>query len=134
MEDQFESLRSDFTKGGLLKNNLNHNPFNQTEKWLNEAIESKLPEPNAMSLATAGPSGVPHSRIVLLKDINSKGFIFYTNYESDKGLEMASCPNVAALFFWPLLERQVRIEGVVEKLPAGVSDLYFSNRTRSHQL
>ncbi|MCA1745361.1 MAG: pyridoxal 5'-phosphate synthase, partial [Bacteroidales bacterium] len=134
MENQLDSLRSDFTQGGLSLDNLDPDPFHQTEKWLKEAIESKQPEPNAMALATAGPSGVPHSRIVLLKDIHSDGLVFYTNYESDKGEEMALCPHVAVLFFWPLLERQMRIEGVVEKLPPEVSDIYFASRPRASQL
>jgi pyridoxamine 5'-phosphate oxidase len=134
MEDKFEKLRRDFAKGGLLLENLHHDPFIQTQKWLQDAIESKEPEPNAMSLATAAPSGVPHSRIVLLKDIHSNGLVFYTNYESDKGEEIALCPNVAVLFFWPLLERQVRIEGVAEKLPPEVSDLYFASRPRASQI
>lgn len=129
-----DSLRSDFIRGGLSLDNLNPDPFHQTEKWLKEAIESCQPEPNAMALATAGPSGVPHSRIVLLKDIQSDGLVFYTNYESDKGEEMALCPHVAVLFFWPLLERQIRMEGVVEKLPPEVSDAYFASRPRASQL
>lgn len=134
MEEQFEGLRSDFSKGGLSLNNLDRNPFDQTQQWLREAIESKQPEPNAMSLATTGPSGVPHSRIVLLKDIQANGLVFYTNYESDKGEEMALYPHVAVLFFWPMLERQLRIEGTVEKLSSEVSDLYFASRPRASQL
>jgi pyridoxamine 5'-phosphate oxidase len=134
MEEQLDSLRSDFTRGGLSLNNLDGNPFRQTEQWLKEAIASKQPEPNAMALATAGPSGVPHSRIVLLKDIRQDGLVFFTNYESDKGEEMALCPHVAMLFFWPLLERQLRIEGVAEKLVPELSDVYFTSRPRPSQL
>ncbi len=134
MEDQFDSLRRDFAMGGLSLNRLDADPIKQTEQWLQEAIASKQPEPNAMALATAGPSGVPHSRIVLLKDIYSGGLVFYTNYESDKGEEIALCPNVALLFFWPMLERQIRIEGIAEKLPAEVSDLYFASRPRASQI
>lgn len=134
MVDQLGNLRRDFIKGGLSLNHLDQNPFSQTEKWLKEAIASDQPEPNALTLATAGPSGVPHARIVLLKEIQPKGLVFYTNYESDKGEEMALCPNVAVLFFWPLLERQIRIEGAVEKLPPEVSDLYFASRPRASQL
>ncbi len=134
MEDQLDSLRRDFAMGGLSLNILDADPIKQTEQWLKEAIESKQPEPNAMSLATAGPSGVPHSRIVLLKDIQSGGLVFYTNYESDKGEEMALCPNVAVLFFWPLLERQIRVEGMAEKLPSEVSDHYFASRPRASRI
>lgn len=134
MEDQLDSLRNDFTRGGLFLSQLDRNPFHQSKQWLKEAIESKLPEPNAMALATAGPSGVPHSRIVLLKDIRLDGLVFFTNYESDKGEEMALCPNVAGLFFWPLFERQLRFEGVAEKLPPEESDVYFASRPRPSQL
>jgi pyridoxamine 5'-phosphate oxidase len=134
MVDQLGNLRRDFLSGVLLLSDLNPDPFKQTGKWLKEAIDSGEAEPNAMTLATAGPSGFPHARIVLLKEIQAQGLVFYTNYESDKGEEMAYCHNVAVLFFWPLLERQIRVEGAVEKIPAEVSDLYFASRPRASQL
>ena len=129
-----DGLRRDFSRGVLALSNLARNPFQQTRQWLQEAIESKHPEPNAMALSTVGPSGVPHSRIVLLTEIQPNGLVFFTNYESDKGEEIALCPNEAVLFFWPLLERQLRVEGVAEKLPPEESDVYFASRPRPSQL
>ncbi|GAO29198.1 pyridoxamine 5'-phosphate oxidase [Geofilum rubicundum] len=134
MGNQLGNLRRDFLSGGLSLDDLNPDPLKQTGEWLKAAIDSGEAEPNAMTLATAGPAGFPHARIVLLKEILTDGLVFYTNYESDKGEEMAYCQNVAVLFFWPGLERQIRVEGVVEKVPAEVSDLYFASRPRASQL
>jgi len=134
MKADFNSLRNNFLKGGLLLKDLDPDPFKQTSAWLNEAVATKQPDANAMSLSTVGKSGEPHSRIVLLKEIQDDGIVFYSNYKSDKGYEISQNPRVALLFFWSFMERQLRIEGVVEKLPEEISDLYFASRPRASQL
>lgn len=110
------------------------NPIAQFEQWMQQALNSELPEPTAMTLATATPDGRPSARIVLLKGIDASGFVFYTNYESRKGLELEQNPRAALLFFWPELERQVRIEGRVERISAEESTAYFQSRPKESQL
>lgn len=109
-------------------------PFEQFGIWFGQAVESKLPEPNAMTLATVDKSGSPKARIVLLKESSPEGFIFYTNYESNKGLEMAENPNVALVFNWLELFRQIRIEGSVTKISSLTSESYFQSRPRGSQI
>ena len=113
---------------------LNGNPLKQLELWLQEALETGHPESSAMNLSTVDGLNRPHSRMVLLKEIANGGLVFYTNYQSDKGFQMAQNPNVALLLFWPLLERQIRVEGTIEKVSAQTSDAYFSTRPRESQL
>lgn len=127
-------LRQDYTKGILQRNQLNPNPFLQFEEWFFDAVNSGHPEPSAMQLATVGSNGEPHSRIVLLKGIEDEQMVFYTNYDSAKAREINRNPNVAALLFWPLLERQIRIEGTVCKTSAVTSDNYFASRPRESQI
>ena len=104
-------------------------PMQQFEKWFNEALKAEIKEPNAMVLATSNAeNNVPHARVVLLKDFKSEGFTFFTNYQSHKGRELAENPQAALCFNWLDLERQIRIEGVVEKIPANESDAYFAIR------
>ncbi|MDB5117964.1 MAG: pdxH, partial [Mucilaginibacter sp.] len=110
------------------------NPIKQFEIWFNEAIEARVLEPNAMTLATATPDGRPSARIVLLKGYNTDGFAFYTNYLSRKGKEITKNPLGALTFFWGELERQVRIEGTIEKLSKEQSERYFHSRPKSSQI
>ncbi|MGQ0829595.1 MAG: pyridoxamine 5'-phosphate oxidase [Bacteroidota bacterium] len=128
------NLRSDFAKEKLDEKDVNTNPFLQFEAWFKEAVEAKVNEPNAMSLSTATKAGKPSSRIVLLRNFDDDGFVFYTNYTSRKGTEILKNPHVALLFFWPELERQVRIEGVLKKQSKEVSDSYFQSRPRGSKL
>lgn len=103
-------------------------------QWFHEAEKAQITEVNAMTLATAGADGSPHSRIVLLKGLDNGGFVFFTNYDSAKGKEIGANPRVALLFFWKELERQVRIEGTIEKVPAAESDIYFNSRPRASRI
>ncbi|REA64039.1 pyridoxamine 5'-phosphate oxidase [Dyadobacter luteus] len=132
MNHKIANIRSDYTLKGLQESDLDTNPLKQFEKWFEEVLASGLEEPNAMVLSTVN-EGKPSARIVLLKDIDS-GFKFFTNYGSKKGQEIEENPQVALTFFWKELERQVRIEGIVEKVSAAESDEYFSSRPRGSQI
>ncbi len=137
MEDlrlYINTLRHDFSKQTLDEKDVNKNPILQFEKWFKEAVDAKVNEPNAMTLCTATVDGKPSARILLLRNFDENGFVFYTNYASRKGEEMASNPNVALLFFWPELERQVRIEGTLKKQSEQESDEYFNSRPRESKL
>lgn len=103
-------------------------PVEQFTRWFDEALKAELPEPNAMTVATVDRSGRPSARIILIKAFDARGFVFYTNYASRKGRELAENPHAALLFHWVELERQVRIEGVIEKVDAADSDAYFRER------
>lgn len=126
------SMRSDYARMELDEAAVARDPFVQFERWLNEAIVSSCPEPTAMSLATVAANGRPSSRIVLLKGVEAGvergGLIFFTNYQSRKGEDIAVNPQAALLFFWVELEREVRIEGRIEKVDAATSDAYFHSR------
>ena len=117
-------LRKEYTRERFDESDADPDPFVQFQRWFDEALKAELPEPNAMTLATATPGGVPSARIVLLKEVSGGGFVFYTNYESRKGHELAANPNAALLFHWVELERQVRIEGRVSKVTPDESDAY----------
>jgi pyridoxamine 5'-phosphate oxidase len=137
MEDlrlYINTLRHDFSKQTLDESDVNKSPFLQFEKWFKEAVDAHVNEPNAMTVATASTSGMPAARILLLRNFNENGFVFYSNYVSRKGEEIAANPQCALLFFWPELERQVRIEGVLEKQTAEESDIYFNTRPRTSKL
>ncbi|HCR49468.1 MAG TPA: pyridoxamine 5'-phosphate oxidase [Bacteroidetes bacterium] len=121
-------LRAHYTKGGLLESDCDTDPLVQFKKWFNDALKAEVIEPNAMTLSTVQTSGIPKARIVLLKGVDERGFVFYTNYESAKGQEMQERPFAALTFWWPELERQIRIEGNVEKVPHAESDEYFESR------
>jgi pyridoxamine 5'-phosphate oxidase len=121
-------LRKDYKLAALGKRDLAADPFTQFKKWLDDAIKAELPEPTAMNLATVGSNGRPSARIVLLKGVDEKGFVFFTNYESRKGRELAESQWAALTFHWVELERQVRVEGHVEKVDTKVSDEYFNSR------
>ena len=133
MKNSLSNIRTDFTKSGLWITDLLKDPLKQLEKWLDEAVVAELPEPTAMNLSTVDSLGKPHSRIVLLKGLK-EGLIFYTNYKSNKGKQIKSVPFVSALFFWPQLERQIQINGKIEKVGKIDSDTYFASRPRESQL
>lgn len=121
-------LRKNYTKNHLSESDVKNNPTEQFISWFEEAQKSTIRESNAMTLATATASGKPSARIVLLKEVDEKGFVFFTNYLSRKGNEISANPQAALLFFWDILERQVRIEGTLEKIAASESESYFNSR------
>lgn len=121
-------LRQKYGKFELLESGMASTPVEQFTRWFSEALEAGVPEPNAMTLATLGPDLHPSARIVLLKGFDQYGFVFYTNYESRKGHELSAHPRASLLFFWQPLERQVRIEGRIEKTSPEESDEYFRSR------
>lgn len=128
------NLRKDYTLRGLSEADIDPDPFVQFRTWFGQALAAKLPEPNAMTLATVGADGRPSARIVLLKDVDERGFTFYTNYESRKARDLAAQPYAALIFYWADLERQVRIEGDVAQVSAAESDAYFQSRPRGSRL
>jgi pyridoxamine 5'-phosphate oxidase len=109
-------------------------PLQQFRRWFRAVEKAGLPEPNAMTLATSGPRGRPSARMVLLKGVTERGFLFFSNYESRKGREMAANPHAALVFYWREVNRQVRVTGRVSKLPAAESDAYFATRPRASRL
>jgi pyridoxamine 5'-phosphate oxidase len=127
-------LRKDYSRASLDINSIDQNPVAQFEKWFREALDAKVMEPNAMNLATLSESGRPTSRIVLLKGIRNQEFLFYTNYQSQKGKELDKSPECALNFFWPELERQVRVEGIAQRVDSASSDEYFQSRPRASQI
>jgi pyridoxamine 5'-phosphate oxidase len=127
-------LRREYTLAGLNETDVDADPIRQFGAWFEQALSAQLPEPNAMTLATVGADGRPSARIVLLKGFDAAGFVFHTNYESRKGKELVAYPFAALVFFWPELERQVRIEGKVERLPVADSDAYFASRPLGSRL
>lgn len=128
------SMRENYTRGELTETSADPNPFRQFEQWFGEARSAMLKEPNAMTLATAAADGSPSARIVLLKGFDEDGFVFYTNYESRKGRELAVNPRAALVFYWPELERQVRITGSVTKVTRAESESYFHSRPQGSQI
>jgi pyridoxamine 5'-phosphate oxidase len=121
-------LRQEYMRSGLAEAGAHPDPFAQFERWFKEALAAGLPLANAMTLATVSPEGAPDARIVLLKGVESASFVFFTNYESRKGRQLAARPEACLVFLWAQLERQVRIEGRVEKVSAQESDAYFLSR------
>lgn len=135
MDDDIRSRRVAYQRGTLDAASVAADPIEQFHAWLGDALHAPgVIEPNAMTLATASATGRPSSRIVLLRQWDARGFVFFTNYESRKGLELAENPPAALLFWWAVLERQVRIEGVTERILEVESDAYFASRPRGHQL
>lgn len=126
-------LRKEYRKNALELAEVNADPIIQFQQWFKEALSAQVPEPNAMNLATVSQEGRPTSRIVLLKGVQ-EGFIFYSNYESHKGKAIAQNRHVALTFFWPELERQIRIEGQAEKISEAQSITYFHSRPRGSQI
>ena len=121
-------IRKDYKLAALDEDTVGYDPIAFYTKWFSEAEAAQITEINAMTLATADDKGIPHARIVLLKGLDKSDFVFFTNYDSAKGKEIAANPFAALVFFWKELERQVRIEGVIEKIPAAESDIYFRSR------
>lgn len=132
--DGLSDLRKEYSKAGLDASAVNKNPITQFNKWFKEAIELSALEPNAMTLSTISESGRPSARIVLLKGVEKDLFSFYTNYQSQKGKELEANPACALTFFWPELERQVRIEGIAQRVSDGESEKYFQSRPRGSQV
>lgn len=128
------TLRQEHALRGLSEGDLDPSPFAQFEHWLREAMENGVPEPNAMALATATSDGAPSARMVLLRGFDARGFVFYTNYESRKGQELAENPRAALVFHWAELGRQVRVAGRVERVSQEESDAYFLSRPRGSRL
>ncbi len=133
-DNSISHLRKEYTIAGLTENELDSNPFKQFRKWLNQALEAGLPEPTAMTLATATKDGKPSARMVLLKHFDEEGFVFFTNYESRKGRELLRNPAAALVFYWVEFERQVRIIGTAKKVSREESEQYFRTRPIGSQL
>jgi pyridoxamine 5'-phosphate oxidase len=131
---QIADLRKEYLHAALTEGDVDSDPMRQFDRWLGEAIKAQLPEPTAMTLATVDAAGKPSARIVLLKQVDSDGFVFYTNYDSRKARELAARPSAALLLHWVELERQVRVEGEVAKVVPEMSDAYFASRPRTSRL
>ena len=134
MKKEIADLRRDYQRETLDESNVASDPVEQFSKWWKEALSSEIEEVNAMTLATATTDGVPSARIVLLKDYDERGFVFFSNYKSHKAQELESNPHAALIFFWKVLERQIRIQGVAEKIDAKESDEYFYSRPLGSRL
>jgi pyridoxamine 5'-phosphate oxidase len=134
INEQILKLRHDFTMGVLDEKDVDTSPFVQFGKWFEQALSSQVNEPNAMMLATVGKDQKPSARVLLLRNFSEKGFVFYTNYHSHKGVQTTENPCAAMTFFWPELQRQVRIEGSLVKQSPEDSDLYFAARPRESKI
>lgn len=134
MEKNIAEIRQDYVRHSLRKKDVDENPIKQFQRWLTEALTAEVREATAMNMATVSEHGVPSSRILLLKDVNDNGFIFYTNYQSSKARELEHNPSTALTFFWPELERQVRIQGIVKKVSKQESEEYFRSRPKNSQI
>ena len=134
MKRNIEDLRKDYIKDVLVERDLASNPIVQFKQWFEHALKSEVNEANALVLSTASHQGAPSARVVLLKGIESKGFRFFTNYNSTKGKELDENPQASMTFFWPELERQVCINGSVEKLDPKQSDAYFDSRPQGSKI
>lgn len=128
IEGNLHHLRENYESGDLDIQNVYPSPFTQFAQWFEDAQKGNIPEPNAMVLSTVSASGQPSSRVVLLKEFTSEGFIFFTNYSSRKGNEIEINPHVCLNFWWPALERQIRIEGMIKKISDADNDTYFYSR------
>jgi pyridoxamine 5'-phosphate oxidase len=131
---EINEIRKEYTYSQLEIDNLDTDPIVQFRYWLNDALKANVNEPTGMVLSTAGSDGKPSSRVVLLKNLDHDGFTFFSNYESRKGIQIQQNPNASLLFFWPQIERQVRIEGMVAKTPRQISDEYFQSRPEGSKI
>ena len=131
---ELAKMRLSYSRESLTESQVNPDPILQFQEWFQQAAVAGLPEPNAMTLATVSLTGQPSARVVLLKGLQESDFIFYTNYESRKGRELAENPHAALVFYWPELERQVRVEGSVRRVSSGQSDDYFASRPKGSRL
>lgn len=134
MPSTIADIRKDYKLKSLLEKDVATDPIRQFDTWWQEALHSEIEEVNAMTLATASADGIPAARIVLLKGYDEHGFVFFTNYESFKGMQLAENPRACLVFFWKELERQVRITGLVEKVSAEESDAYFNSRPEGSRI
>ena len=134
MDEKTAEIRKEYTQKALTEPGIEADPVRQFSVWWHEALEAKIIEVNAMTLATASADGMPSARTVLMKGFSEKGFTFFTNYNSFKGLQLSENPKACLLFFWKELERQVRITGIVEKLSSEESNAYFQSRPRASQV
>lgn len=127
-------IRSDYARAGLAEDDLDVAPSVQIARWLDDAIRAAHPEPTAMTLATASKDGEPSARVVLLRGVDSRGLVFFTNYESAKGRDLGANPRATANLFWVLLERQIRVSGAVVEVDRAESEEYFASRPRESQI
>ncbi|MCG2613688.1 pyridoxamine 5'-phosphate oxidase [Terrimonas sp. NA20] len=134
MQPDIAGIRTNYSRQSLSENDIDPNAIRQFAKWWQEAVDSKIEEVNAMTLATASSDGIPSARIVLLKGFSEEGFVFFTNYNSYKGKQLAENPKACLVFFWKELERQVRITGIIRKVSASESDEYFHSRPLGSQI
>lgn len=134
MSKSIADIRKEYQMKSLFEKDVDTDPFRQFNKWWDDAIASELDEVNAMTLATASAKGIPSARIVLLKSVSEDGFVFFTNYNSNKGNDIDENPNACLVFFWKELERQIRISGTVKKISAGASDEYFNSRPEGSRI
>jgi pyridoxamine 5'-phosphate oxidase len=134
MAKDIAGIRKDYSQKALLEKDIKHDPTQQFDLWWQEAIASGIDEVNAMTLATASADGLPSARIMLLKDYSEKGFVFFTNYNSFKGKQLAENPKACLVFFWKELERQVRVTGFVQKVSEKENDDYFYSRPVASQV
>lgn len=131
---RLDRLRKEYEQAGLDERDVSADPIAEVARWLQAAVDAGVPEPTAMTLATVGSDGAPSARVVLLKDLAPRGFTFFTSYRSHKGAELDGNGRAALCFFWPNLERQIRIEGTVSHLPRDESEAYFHSRPRNSQI
>lgn len=134
MQPDIAGIRTNYSRQSLSENDIDPNAIRQFAKWWQEAVDSKIEEVNAMTLATASADGIPSARIVLLKGFSEDGFVFFTNYNSYKGKQLAENPKACLVFFWKELERQVRITGIIKKVSSTESDEYFHSRPLGSQI
>jgi pyridoxamine 5'-phosphate oxidase len=134
MEEKIADIQKDYSHKTLIESEIEPNPIRQFEKWWQQALDAKITEANAMTLATASTEGIPSARIMLLKGFSEKGFLFFTNYNSYKGQQLAENPKACLVFFWKELERQVRVTGIIEKASREENDSYFQSRPKASQI
>ena len=134
MNSSIGDMRKEYQNASLSEKDVKADPYDQFEKWWNDALKAGIVEVNAMTLATASPDGLPSARVVLLKGFDHRGFVFYSNYNSYKGRQLVENPRACLVFLWKELERQVRITGLVEKLAPEESDEYFTQRPKESQI
>ena len=132
--DKIQSLRTEYLLEKLDLEHVKESPFAQFEYWMNEALSAEIMDPNAMVLSTVSKGGMPSARIVLLRSLSELGLTFYTNYDSHKGEELKENPQACLNFFWPELQRQVRVNGIISKVDTSTSDAYFATRPRESQI
>ena len=134
VQNYLNEIRRDFSGKPLDENSIKQNPVEQFDVWFEEAVDAQLLDPYAMAITTVNTIGQPSTRIVYMRGISDEGFVFYTNYESNKGKDLVENNKIALNFFWGALERQIRVEGETEKVTDEVSDAYFNNRPRESQI